>query len=124
MINLKVIKIRLNHHLKNIFIDEEDWTEELKLFDTMRLIQPYQHICVPPISQTEASNIPLDFATSLQEEEELDLEYASIESVISSSLLLTLQKDEHILAGVTESIESVVLGRDLIEVNCQEFFTL
>jgi hypothetical protein len=40
--------------------------------------------------------------------EELDLEYASIESVISSTLLLTLQKDEHILAGVTESIESVV----------------
>jgi hypothetical protein len=90
----------------------------------MRIIQPYQHKYVPAISQTEASNIPLDFATSLQEEEELDLEYASIESVISSSLLLTLQKDENILAGVTESIESVVLGRDLIEVNCQEFFTL
>jgi hypothetical protein len=54
----------------------------------------------------------------------LDSEYASIESVISSSLLLTLEKDERILAGISESIESVVLGKDLIEVNCQEFLIL
>ncbi len=45
------------------------------------------------------------------------MEYGSFESAISSSLLLTLQKDEHILDGVTESIESLVLGKDLIELS-------
>ena len=114
-------KMKLNNQLKSIIINENDWNEEIKLFDLFNSLPVYS---ITDFHQNEIANIPLSLFGSSEEDDELDEEYATIDAVVASNLKVIEEQKVLTNASIQDSIESVVKGLEQVTVDDEDILIL
>jgi hypothetical protein len=110
----------LNHYLKRYLGENnDDWSDEIKLFDIIHSLPRYEHQINRPFVQLDTPDILLSNTGDIDQDNELDLELSVIDQVIAESRAWEMERESHI----QDTISSVSSEDYEIELN-EEIFAL
>ena len=110
----------LNHYLKRYLGENnDDWSDEIKLFDIIHSLPRYEHQINRPFVQLDKPDILLSNPGDIDQDNELDLELSAIDQVIAESRAWEMERESHI----QDTISSVSSEDYEIELN-EEIFAL
>lgn len=102
----------LNSNLRKNIIDDKDWSYELKLFDSLDS-QPRYNFEFKEFIQADTPNILLEYDGNEQEDDELDHELMTIESVISHSAGYANQCEINIKNTIDQVVNTIEFNNEI-----------
>ena len=112
----------MNSLIRDLIRNETDWVNEMRLFDKLKALPPYQYK-LKDFQQEETANINLTYEGSSQEDAEYDKELESIDRVIQESLEDALENQKNMENNVDNIINEVASEDFTIEFE-NEIFVL